>query len=72
MDMESGTSPVHRAVTRLSDPQAGHLQTVLQSLQRSLGSLSTPSQNSQSFICPISSPHKIPLEEKGLIAFKIF
>lgn len=33
MDMESGASLVCIAVIGLSDPQAGHFQTVLQSLQ---------------------------------------
>lgn len=44
MDMGSGTSLVRRAVARLSDPQAGHFQTVLQSLQvhRGAWGLSVP------------------------------
>lgn len=67
MDMESGASLVCIAVIGLSDPQAGHFQTVLQSLQvhRGAWGLSGPSPRIARALSVLSQVHiKFPLKKR--------
>lgn len=75
MDVESGTSLVPQV--SLDCLTLRWVTFKLCSLEptdsrRSLETLGSLSQSSQSFLCLISCPHKIPFEEKDLIALKFF